>query len=189
MRSRHSVAAQNGHGFKQRRSILAPADGHADGLEHGAGLHAEGGGGVAERLFQRIVIEGRCGQHLLRMLQDAAGERGVALLRNQLGGVVRRELVDKEKIGGGDGLAQERDALADERRDLAHFFRRGMQAGPLEERLDAGAEIVDAEGADMLCVQPHGLGIEWVFLFEIDDGVGAVDVFESERGGELVEAS
>jgi hypothetical protein len=38
-------------------------------------------------------------------------------LRNQLGGIVGRELVEKEKIGGVDGVAQQLDALADERRD------------------------------------------------------------------------
>ena len=35
------VAAQNGHGFKQRRRILAAADGDPDGLEHGTGFEAE----------------------------------------------------------------------------------------------------------------------------------------------------
>jgi len=32
------VAAQNGHGFKQGRRVLASAHGDADGLEHGAGF-------------------------------------------------------------------------------------------------------------------------------------------------------
>ncbi len=39
----------------------------------------------------------------------------------------------------------------------------------------------------MLGVEPDGFGIEGVFFREIDDGVGAVDAFESEGGGELVE--
>ena len=36
-------------------------------------------------------------------------------------------------------------------------------------------------------VEPDGLGIEGIFFGEVHDGVGAVDVFESEGGGELVE--
>jgi hypothetical protein len=39
----------------------------------------------------------------------------------------------------------------------------------------------------VLGVEPDGLGIEGVFLGEIDDGVGAVDAFQSEGRGELVE--
>ena len=39
----------------------------------------------------------------------------------------------------------------------------------------------------MLGVEPDGLGIEGVVFGEIHDGVGAVDAFESERGGDLVQ--
>ena len=67
------------------------------------------------------------------------------------------------------------------------FFRRGVKAGLLEERLEARAELVDRQGADMLGIEPDGLGIEGVFLSEVDDGVGAVDAFEREGGGEFVE--
>ena len=67
--------------------------------------------------------------------KDAAGQGGIALLRNQLGRVVRRELGNKEEVGGGDGFAQELDALADERGDGEELFRRGMEAGLLEEGL------------------------------------------------------
>jgi hypothetical protein len=33
-------AAQDDHGFEERRGVLAAADGYADGLEHGAGFQA-----------------------------------------------------------------------------------------------------------------------------------------------------
>ena len=39
----------------------------------------------------------------------------------------------------------------------------------------------------MLGVEPDGLGIEGIFFGEIDDGVGAVDAFERESGGEFFE--
>ena len=63
-----------------------------------------------------------------------------------------------------------------------------MEAGLLEERArGSAAELVDGQGADVLGVEPDGLGIEGVFFSEVDDGVGAVDAFEGESGGELVE--
>ncbi len=94
------------------------------------------------------------------MLEDAASERGIAFLRDQLGRVVRRELGHEEEIGGGDGIAQELDALADERRDGEQLFRGVDQAGLLEEGLELAAELVDGQGADVLGVEPDGLGIE-----------------------------
>src|SRR6476660_5573616 len=89
------VAAEDGHGFKKRRRVLTPADGHADGLKHGTGFEAERGGGLAQRLLQGLVVERGRDEHLLGVLQDAEGEGGIAFLRYQLGGVVWRELVDK----------------------------------------------------------------------------------------------
>ena len=49
------------------------------------------------------------------------------------------------------------------------------------------AERLDGQGADMLSVQPDGLGIERIFLCEIHHGVGAVYALESESSSELVE--
>ena len=144
------VAAQDGHGFKERRRVFASADGDADGLEHGTGLEAERRGGCAQSLLQRIVVEGGCRRDLLGVLKDPAGQGGIALLRDQLGGVVGRELVDEEEVGGGDGFAEQLDALADERRDGAELFGRGMEAGLLEEGLKLAAELVDGQGADVL---------------------------------------
>ena len=63
-----------------------------------------------------------------------------------------------------------------------------MEAGSREEGLEAGAELVDGECADVLGVEPDGLRVERVVFSEVDDGVGAVDGLESESGGELVES-
>ena len=54
---------------------------------------------------------------------------------NQLGRVVGRKLVEKEEIRGGDGIPQQLDALANERRDGQQLFRRRVQAGLLKKRL------------------------------------------------------
>ena len=121
------------------------------------------------------------------MLEDAAGEGGVSFLRNQLRWVVLGEFLQKEEIGGGDGVAQQLDALADERGDGEKLFWRGLEPGLLEEGLEAEAQLVDGECADVLGVQPDGFGIERVVVCEIDDGVGAVDALEGEGGGEIVE--
>ena len=45
------VAAEDGHGFKERRRVLASADGHPDGLKHGTGLEAERLGRLAQGLL------------------------------------------------------------------------------------------------------------------------------------------
>ncbi len=96
-----NLAAEHNHGFKKRRRVLAPANGDPDGLKHRTGLESERSGGLAQRLIERIVIERRCGQDLLGMLQDFARKSGIASLgRDQLGGVVGSELVEKEEVGG-----------------------------------------------------------------------------------------
>ena len=124
----------------------------------------------------------------MRLLEDAAGESGIALLRDQLGWVVGSELGEEEEVGGGDGIAQELDALADERGDGEELFRRGMEASLLKEGLEVVGELVDRQGADVLGVQPDGLWVKRIFFRKVDDGVGAVDAFESESGDELIES-
>ena len=60
---------------------------------------------------------------------------------------------------------------------------RCLKAGLIEEGLELEAEFVDRQGADMFGVQPDGFRVKWISLCEVDDGVGAVDAFESEDGG------
>ena len=78
-------------------------------------------------MVQRVVIERSCGQNLESGLKNAAGECGIACLfltdlRDQLGGIVGWELVNEKEIGGGDGIFQQLDAFADERRDGQQLF-------------------------------------------------------------------
>ena len=72
-----------------------------------------------------------------------AEERGARGPRRLFAGSARRDrrvrAGEEEKVGGGDGIAQELDALANEWRDSEDFFRRGMEAGLLEEGLEEGA--------------------------------------------------
>src|SRR6185437_1309223 len=112
----------------------------------------------------------------------------VSFLGDQLGGVVGRELIEEEEICSRDGVAQQLDALANERGDGAELFRGGMKAGLVEEGLQLAAEVLDEHGADVLGVEPDGFRIKGIFIREVDDGVGAVDSFESEGGGEFVES-
>ena len=42
-------------------------------------------------------------------------------------------------------------------------------------------KLFDRHGADVLGVQPHGLGIEGIVFGEIDHRVAAIDAFERER--------
>ncbi len=90
-------AAEDDHGLKQRRRVFASADGDADGLKHRPGLQAQMSGGGAQRLVERIVIEGGCGQDLLRRAKNAQRESGIAFLRDQLGWIVGREFLTKKK--------------------------------------------------------------------------------------------
>ncbi len=167
---------------KSGGAFLRPQTATRMGWNMGPALRPSEAAACAQCLVERIVIESGRGKDLPGVLEDAAGQGGIALLRNQLGRVVGRELGDKEKVGGGDGIAQQLDALADERGDGEELFGRGMEAGLLEERLQFAAELLDGQGADVLGVEPDGLGIEGIFLGEIDDGVGAVDAFERESG-------
>ena len=132
-----NFAAEDGHGFKQRRRVFASADGDADGLKHGAGLQTQMRSGGSQCLVERIMIEGDCGEDFLGVLKNAQGESGIAFLRDQVGWVVGREFFDEEEVGGGDGIAQQLDALANERGDGEKFFRRGFKAGLREKRAEA----------------------------------------------------
>src|ERR1039458_8706732 len=86
------LAAEDNHGFKERRRVFASANGHPDGLEGLPGLQTKLCGSFAQCLVQRIVIEGCCGQNLKSMPENAQGHGHIATLRrDKLGGVVRSE--------------------------------------------------------------------------------------------------
>jgi hypothetical protein len=82
-----NLAAEDNQGFKQRRRVLASAHGNPDRLEHGPCLESERIGGCAQCLVERIVVEFRCCENLLRELQNAQREGGIAFLGDQLGRV------------------------------------------------------------------------------------------------------
>src|ERR1035438_6130665 len=97
-----------------------------------------------------ILVEGGCGEDLLGVLEDAQGHGRIATLRrDQLGGVVGGELGEEEEIGGGDGIAEQLDALANERSDGEDFFWFRIEACAREEGLEAGTELLDGQGADV----------------------------------------
>jgi len=83
-------------------------------------------------------------------------------LGDEFGGIVGRELVigQEEKIGGGENVAQEFDAFADERGDGVHFIGGDGKSGGVDDGEQAGAEMVDGEGADVFGVEPEGFGVE-----------------------------
>ena len=80
--------------------------GHADRLEHLAGFQirrARSQGGI-----QAIVAELRRFQNLAGLFENCQSHAPIALLRDQLIGVIRRQLFGKEKIRSGRDLAQMR---------------------------------------------------------------------------------
>ena len=133
------------------------------------------------------MVEDSCGQHLSCVLKNPPGQGRIALLWNQLGRVIRGKFFHKEKIGRCDCIVQQLDTFADERSDGEQFFRRGIEAGLLQERLDAGAKLLDGQRADMLGVEPDGLRIKRVFVTKVNNSVGAVDALECKRRGKLFE--
>ncbi len=89
------------------------------------------------------MIERNCGENLLRGLENAQGHGRIATFwRDQLRGIVGSELVEEEKVGGGDGIAQQLDALADERRDNFQFSRIWIKSCLGEEWLKAGGSVL-----------------------------------------------
>ena len=139
------------------------------------------------------MFEFGMGQDFAGAGQDLERHGGVAFLGDEFGGIVGRELVigQEEKIGGGENVAQEFDAFADERGDGVHFIGGDGKSGGVDDGEQAGAEMVDGEGADVFGVEPEGFGVEGFVgsgggLFEINDGVGAVDAFEREGFDEFL---
>ncbi len=135
------------------------------------------------------MIERRCGQDLERGLKNAAGQRGIASLRGISSG---------GSYGGSSGTKKKSAAETASRSSLMRSRMSGVTARSFSGEAWKPAcskkgwrralSCVDGQGADVLGVEPDGLGIEGIFFSEVDDGVGAVDAFEREGGGEFVES-
>src|SRR5260370_41377623 len=75
----------------------------------------------------------------------------------------------------------------DERSYGAKLLRRGIRKpGLLGVGHQSPREVIDIERAEMLSVQPHGLGIEGVLVGKVDGGVAAVDAVERAQLDKLV---
>ena len=124
------------------------------------------------------------GEDFARFAEDGFGHGGVALFGDELGAVVGRQLVGEEEVGDGLHVAQELHALLNEGRDLASEI--GREAGRRDEGQQFARQFVRGQGTDVLGVEPEGLGVEGVFLGEVDHGVGAIDAFEGEEVDDFV---
>jgi len=129
-------------------------------LKHLSGFYAYLPGRGAEGLVQGVVFEFSFRQHFSGAGQNYERHGDVSLLRNEFGWVVGRELIHKEKVGGGENVAQKLDALADERGDGVHLFRGDLESGRVDNGEQAGAEVVNRKPADVLGIQPDGFRIE-----------------------------
>src|SRR5438270_3999136 len=177
--------SQNLQGLKQWRSILAAAYGYADRLEHLSGFEAKLLGSGAQSLIQGIVFEIHLGKNGLCLLEGLLCHGSIAFLRNQFGRIIGQQLIDKEKICGGQDVTQQLDSFADQGSNLQHSFRLDFETNFAHHRQQFLAQILNWQSADVLGVQPNGLGIEGLFrsgrgILEIDHCVGAVDAFERE---------
>ena len=120
-------------------------------------------------------------QNVQRAIEHAQCQRGVAFFRDQFGGLVRRQLRGEEKIGGREHVAQQADALADERRDARHGGLVHRDARPAHHRQQFPGELLGRHGANGLGVEPHRFGIERVGFGEVHHRVAAVDAGQRER--------
>ena len=110
-----------------------------------------------------VVFEFDIRQHFLRALQNFQCHGRVAFLRDQFGWIVGRQLIDEEKIGSGKHVAQQSDALADERSNAKHLFRRDAESSLAHDRQQALAQVFDSKAANVFGVEPQRLGIESFF--------------------------
>ena len=63
----------------------------------------------------------------------------------------------------------------------------GWKPGLPKKGWSCAAKFGGGQGADVFGIEPDGLRVEGIFFGEVDDGVGAVDAFEGEEGGEFFE--
>ncbi len=109
-----------------------------------------------------LEFDGR--QHFVRPLQGLLRHVRVSLLRDEFDCVVGRQLIDEEEIGGGEHLAQQLDALTDERGDSKHSLGRDVEPSFAHDWQQALAQVFDAQSSNVFRVEPERFGIESVFM-------------------------
>ena len=115
------------------------------------------------------------------LLEHPPGHRGVALLGDQLGGVVGRQFVGEEEIGRGQHIAQQLDALLDQRRDRQHLRRICVEPGGAPNGSSCSAS--SSTGSARMCsaFSHTAFGSNGIFFREVDHRVAAVDALERKR--------
>ncbi len=117
-------------------------------------------GAGAQRGFEAVVGELGVRENFAGLFENAAGHGRVAFLRDQLGGIVRRSSSTKKKSAT---VTTSRRVLMRSWISgaiLQHLGRIGAQAGGAGERQHLFGQLFERHGADVLGVQPDGLGIE-----------------------------
>src|SRR5206468_6171562 len=98
----------------------------------------------------------------------------------QLGGIVWPQFREEE-ICDGAYIPQQTDPLVDQWSDGAQFLgRRIGKSGLARVRHQSLREFIEIKSAQVLRIQPYGLGVEWIFRREVDGRITAVDSFERE---------
>ena len=120
-------------------------------------------------------------QHLARLNQNSPGQRCIALRRNQLSAIIRAEAGwQKKKSASGTHVTEELDALRISGVTWSSFSGVADSPACCRKGNSLTESCSDRQGADVLGIEPDGLGVEGIVLVEVDDGVGAIDALEGE---------
>jgi xanthine dehydrogenase YagR molybdenum-binding subunit len=82
-----------------------------------------------QRGLQGFALELDGGKNLAGPLEHGYGQGGIPLRRDELGGVVGRQLVEEEEVGHLSHIAQRRNALLNQRGDLDHLAALNFKPG------------------------------------------------------------
>src|SRR3984957_4199838 len=132
------------------------------------------------------MAEVGCGEYFAGLQQYRERQRLVAFLRDQLSRIVRRQLVDEEKVGHRNYVAQSLYAFLQQWSDTQHLGGISPQSGLSGERQHLRRQLFDRERANQLGVQPHRFRVDGIFIGEIDHRVVAMDALERKRIHQLL---
>src|SRR6185437_8172333 len=102
------------------------------------------------------MIEGRNRlEDFLSFAECSRSHGGISLLGDQFCRTVRRKFLREEEISDSGDVAQQSDALTDQRSDETQLFRRDIRKpGLLSVRRQAPHKLIETERTDMLGIQP-----------------------------------